>query len=89
MGYGDVDPASVTSRLEIRPRHLETWGVVAAGVVPSTVAALQSGECGTIALPYAVAARTTGRQFGGTAHRGGGWDSYYYHPWQGSGKVAG
>jgi acetyl-CoA acetyltransferase len=59
------------------------------GTVARAVAALARGDCDVLALVYAAASRTTGKQFGGTTYLGDGRSSYYFHhPWGWSSQAA-
>lgn len=89
--YGGPTPAETAALLGLRPRYLtESFGIMA-GTIPHACAAIASGQCDTIALVYAVATRSIGRQFGGRnfADSDGSPASYYYHhPWGWSSQAA-
>ena len=85
--YGGPEPRRLAVDLGLRPRHVLDGG----GVIPvaSAVNVLAAGKCSTVALVYAVAARSLRRQYGGQTYQGDGRDSYYYyHPWGWSSQAA-
>lgn len=59
------------------------------GTIVRAVEALAGGDCDVLALVYAAASRTAGKQFGGNTYLGDGRSSYYfYHPWGWSSQAA-
>lgn len=97
--YGGPPPEEVARQLGIAPRYCRSNGNIMAGPLPAACAAIAAGEADTIAMVFAVASRSAGRQFGGMTHEtGGGADPdgqggapasyYYFHPWGWSSQAA-
>ena len=96
--YGGPPPAEVAQMLGISPRYCASNGNIMAGPLPAACAAIASGKADTIAMVFAVAARSAGRLFGGMTHNGGPANTgggngtpssyYYHHPWGWSSQAA-
>ena len=82
--YGGPSPQETAQLLGIKPRHaMEVMGIMA-GPLPQVCAAIASGQCDTMAVVYAVATKSIGRQFGGqskTAEPGMPASYDDHHPW--------
>jgi acetyl-CoA acetyltransferase len=94
-GYEGSAPEIVAKTLGINPRFKAAGSVLPLGMAPGegviqrAVAALEAGDCNTVAVVYGSASRTSGRQFGGDTYVGQDRDSYYYyHPWGWSSQAA-
>jgi len=89
--YGGPEPHEMADLLDIKPRHLmEVFGIMA-GPLPQVCAAIAEGKADTIAVVYAVAARSARRKFGGDTHddsEGTPSSYYYHHPWGWSSQAA-
>lgn len=71
LAYGQSDPADMAEALALKPSYLIANGNIMAGPLPVACAAIAAGKCNTIAMVYAVASRSGGRQFGGSTYSGG------------------
>jgi acetyl-CoA acetyltransferase len=88
--YGGADPKAMAEMLGLKPRFLQENGGIMAGPLPVVCAAIAAGKADTVAMVYAVASRSLGRQFGGRVDEQGIGPStyYYYHPWGWSSQAA-
>jgi acetyl-CoA acetyltransferase len=103
LNRSDIDGVSVSFQggpgardmcqmLGLKADYLVENGSIMAGPLQVVSAAIAAGKCNTVAMLYAVASRSIGRQYGGTASYKG--DSgtpasyYYYHPWGWSSQAA-
>jgi acetyl-CoA acetyltransferase len=71
-------------------RCIENIGIMA-GPLQKVCADIASGRCDTVAMLYAVASRSIGRQYGGANYSGEGGTPtsyYYYNPWGWSSQAA-
>jgi acetyl-CoA acetyltransferase len=77
--------------LGLKPRYAIRNGNIMAGPLPAICAAIAAGKADRVAMIYAAASRTSGRQYGGNTYAGmyGAPSSYYYHlPWGWSSQAA-
>lgn len=89
--YGGPGPAQTAGMLGLTPRYAIRNGNIMAGPLPVVCADIAAGKADTVAMIYAVASRSIGRQYGGATYVGGqgGPSSYYYHhPWGWSSQAA-
>jgi acetyl-CoA acetyltransferase len=97
--YGGPPPEDVAKMLGLAPRFCQANGNIMAGPLPAACAAIAEGKADTIAMVFAVASRSAGRQFGGMTHETGGSADpdgdggapasyYYFHPWGWSSQAA-
>ena len=89
--FGGPDPSAMAEILDISPRHCITNGNIMAGPLPVVCNDIFSGKAETVAMIFAVASRSIGRQFGGaTDFQAEGVPSsyYYHHPWGWSSQAA-
>jgi acetyl-CoA acetyltransferase len=89
--YGGPTAQQTAQLLGLRPRHtIDNFGIMA-GPLQVVCADIAAGRCDTVAMLYAVAPRTGGRQYGGTTYgteAGTPASYYYYHPWGWSSQAA-
>jgi acetyl-CoA acetyltransferase len=97
--YGGPPPEEVARMMGVKPRFTQANGNIMAGPLPVACAAIAEGKADTIAMVFAVASRSAGRQFGGITYVTGGAAApyedgaapasyYYYHPWGWSSQAA-
>jgi len=89
--YGGPDPKVMARILGLTPRYLIENGGIMAGPLPVVCADIAAGKCDTVAMVYAVASRTIGRQYGGKTYEAAPRTPssyYYYHPWGWSSQAA-
>jgi acetyl-CoA acetyltransferase len=89
--FGGPDPKDMAKLLGIEPRYCIANGNIMAGPLPVVCAAIAAGEVDTVAMVFAVASRTLGRDFGGKDEFTGEGvppSYYYYHPWGWSSQAA-
>jgi hypothetical protein len=97
--YGGPPADEVARMMGVKARFAQANGNIMAGPLPAACAAIAQGKADTIAMVFAVASRSAGRQFGGMTHETGGGaggleDSgapasyYYHHPWGWSSQAA-
>jgi acetyl-CoA acetyltransferase len=92
--YGGPSPDALCTELGIDPHYRVTASGLMAGPLPTVCAAIAAGKADTVAMVYAAASRSIGRQYGGATYAGdqagaGTPASYYYHhPWGWSSQAA-
>ena len=94
--YGGPDPVTMAAMLGLTPRHAISNGNIMAGPLPVVCADIAAGKADTVAMIFAIASRTSGRQFGGRTDYGGNKGAasaapasyYYYLPWGWSSQAA-
>lgn len=90
--YGGPPPEELAPQLGLKPRYAIANGNIMAGPLPRVCAAIAAGEADVVAMIFAVASRSAGRQFGGDTFPAGGGGApssyYYYHPWGWSSQAA-
>lgn len=89
--FGGPDPAAMAEILGLEPRYCIANGNIMAGPLPVVCNDIFEGKADTVAMIFAVASRSIGRQFGGsTDFQAEGVPSsyYYYHPWGWSSQAA-
>jgi acetyl-CoA acetyltransferase len=89
--YGGPTATQTAQLLGLQPRYLlENRGIMA-GPLQSVCADIAAGKCDTVAMIYAVASRSIGRQYGGNTYAEESETPasyYYYHPWGWSSQAA-
>jgi acetyl-CoA acetyltransferase len=89
--YGGPTAPETAQLLGLQPRYLlENRGIMA-GPLQSVCADIAAGKCDTVAMIYAVASRSIGRQYGGKTYAEESETPasyYYYHPWGWSSQAA-
>jgi len=89
--FGGPDTKSLAQMLGLKPQYCIENGNIMAGPLPVVCADIAANKCDTVAMVFAVASRSAGRQFGGNTDKTGqgGPNSYwYYHPWGWSSQAA-
>ncbi len=92
--YGGPTPDEMAAKLGINPKYRVAASGLMAGPLPMACAAIAAGKADTIAMVYAAASRSIGRQYGGNTYSGDQAGSgmptsyYYYHPWGWSSQAA-
>jgi acetyl-CoA acetyltransferase len=90
--YGGPPPEDVAKQFGLNPRYAVWNGNIMAGPLPRVCADVAEGKADVVALVFAVASRSAGRQFGGNTFPPGGGGApssyYYYHPWGWSSQAA-
>jgi acetyl-CoA acetyltransferase len=92
--YGGPSPDELSTQLGIDPKYRVTASGLMAGPLPAVCAAIAEGRAETVAMVYAAASRSIGRQYGGKTYSGDQAGSgmptsyYYYHPWGWSSQAA-
>jgi acetyl-CoA acetyltransferase len=90
--YGGPSPDEMAALLGFDPRYRVENGNIMTGPLPVICAEIAAGKAETVAMVFAVASRTSGRQFGGAVHSAASEatpSSYYYHlPWGWSSQAA-
>lgn len=91
--YGGPDALSMAALLGLAPRYAIENGNIMAGPLPVVCADIAAGEADTVAMIYAIASRSIGRQYGGATYSGDAGarmpkSYYYYHPWGWSSQAA-
>lgn len=89
--YGGPDPVETADLLGLQPRYGIRNGNIMAGPLPVVCADIAAGKADTVAMIYAAASRSIGRQYGGATYvggQGGPSSYYYYHPWGWSSQAA-
>ncbi|EZP66566.1 Acetyl-CoA acetyltransferase-like protein [Novosphingobium resinovorum] len=92
--YGGPTTDELAAQLGIDPAYRVTASGLMAGPLPMACAAIAEGRADTIAMVYAAASRSIGRQYGGKTYSGGEAGAatptsyYYYHPWGWSSQAA-
>ncbi len=90
--YGGPDAATMGGMLGLRPRYAIENGGIMAGPLPVVCADIAEGKADTVAMIYAVASKSIGRQYGGSTYSGDQDRTpssyYYHHPWGWSSQAA-
>jgi acetyl-CoA acetyltransferase len=89
--YGGPSAQETAQLLGLQPRHLIQTPGIMAGPLPIVCEAIAAGKCDTVAMVYAVASRSIGRQYGGATYAAVAETPssyYYYHPWGWSSQAA-
>ena len=89
--YGGPDPESLAATLGLNTRYAIRNGHIMAGPLPTVCADIADGKADTVAMIYAVASRSIGRQYGGATYSGSESTPksyYYFHPWGWSSQAA-
>jgi len=97
--YGGPPAEEVAKHLGIDAKWAIANGNIMAGPLPVVCAAIAEGKAECVAMVFAVASRSAGRQFGGLTFSVGGMPDpegesgapssyYYYHPWGWSSQAA-
>lgn len=89
--FGGPEPGELASALGLRPRYCIANGNIMTGPLPVVCADIAAGKADTVAMIYCIAARSSGRQFGGASDVSGEGvpaSYYYYHPWGWSSQAA-
>ncbi|MFC3174084.1 thiolase family protein [Novosphingobium bradum] len=89
--FGGPEPADLARQLGLTVPYCIANGNIMAGPLPVVCADIAAGKADTVAMIFAVASRSIGRQFGGLTDRQSA-DSppsyYYHHPWGFSSQAA-
>ncbi len=89
--FGGPPPMEMAALLEIEPGFAIANGNIMAGPLPVVCAAIAEGKARTVAMIFAVASRSIGKQFGGASDamaEGMPASYYYFHPWGWSSQAA-
>lgn len=89
--YGGPDARAIAAMLGLNPHYAIENGNIMAGPLPIVCADIVEGKADTVAMIYAVASRSMGRQYGGgtySATENMPASYYYYHPWGWSSQAA-
>jgi hypothetical protein len=68
--YGGPSPDELSTQLGIDPKYRVTASGLMAGPLPAVCAAIAEGRVETVAMVYAAASRSIGRQYGGKTYSG-------------------
>lgn len=90
--YGGPDAVTMGGMLGLKPRYAIENGGIMAGPLPIVCADIAAGKADTVAMIYAVASKSIGRQYGGSTYSGDQDRTpssyYYHHPWGWSSQAA-